>query len=235
MVYLEQPEIHLHPRAQAIMADILVEAINRGVRVVVETHSSILLLSLQALMAEGKITHDKVKLHWFERNKDGATTVTSADLDEAGSFGDWPEDFGDVSLQVESRYLDAAEVKRKVSKMPADSPINLVIDASIARASGNEGAVYPTSKKCRDLLINVLEFRHGVVITPEIGAEWRRHQSSFTRKWRVRMEARKKVYRINVPQDIALREKMLRHTVSAKKKEAVKKDFHLIEAALRTN
>jgi len=113
LVYLEQPEIHLHPRAQAIMAEIILEAINRGVRVVVETHSSILLLSLQALIAEGKTPANKVKLHWFARNKDGATSVSSTDLDDAGSFGDWPEDFGEVSLNVESRYLDAAEIKRK--------------------------------------------------------------------------------------------------------------------------
>jgi len=30
-------------------------------------------------------------------------------LDEAGAFGDWPEDFGDVVLREQSRYMDAAE------------------------------------------------------------------------------------------------------------------------------
>ena len=32
-------------------------------------------------------------------------------MDTDGSFGDWPEDFGDVDLQEESRYLDAADRK----------------------------------------------------------------------------------------------------------------------------
>src|SRR5262249_34998917 len=55
LVYIEQPEIHLHPRAQVAMGRLLVNAANRGVRVVAETHSSLLLLAVQALVAEGVI------------------------------------------------------------------------------------------------------------------------------------------------------------------------------------
>ncbi|MGH7596647.1 MAG: AAA family ATPase [bacterium] len=112
LVYLEQPEIHLHPRAQVALAQVLADAANRGVRVVAETHSSLLLLGVQSLVAEGKISPDKIKLHWFKRRNDGVTEVTSADLDEAGAFGDWPEDFADVALETESRYLDASDLRR---------------------------------------------------------------------------------------------------------------------------
>ena len=111
LVYLEQPEIHLHPRAQVGLAEVLANAANRGVRVVLETHSELLLLAVQSLVAEGKLSPDKVKLHWFTRGEDGVTKVSSAELDEAGAFGDWPEDFGDVSMKLESRYLDAAEAR----------------------------------------------------------------------------------------------------------------------------
>ncbi len=109
LVYLEQPEIHLHPRAQEGLAEILADAANRGVRVVLETHSELLLLTTQSLVAEGKLSPEKVKLHWFTRREDGSTEIHSADLDREGAFGDWPEDFSQVSLQLESRYLDAAE------------------------------------------------------------------------------------------------------------------------------
>lgn len=111
LVYLEQPEIHLHPRAQIVLAEILCEAARRGVKVVAETHSSLLLIAIQTLIAEGRVTPDLVKLHWFQRGDDGLTTVTSADLDEAGAYGDWPEDFGEVELKAQSRYLDAAEAR----------------------------------------------------------------------------------------------------------------------------
>jgi predicted ATPase len=112
LVYLEQPEIHLHPRAQVAMAGVLARAVTRGVRVLIETHSGLLLLALQHLVASGTLSPDLVKLHWFTRSEtDGATRITSADLDEAGAFGDWPEDFGDVELDLEKRYLDAAEAR----------------------------------------------------------------------------------------------------------------------------
>ncbi|HVS36292.1 MAG TPA: AAA family ATPase [Gemmataceae bacterium] len=109
LVYVEQPETHLHPRAQFALAQVLVSAAERGVRVVIETHSSTLLLGVQTLVAEGKFAPDKVKLHWFQRGKDGRTTVRSGELDDAGAFGDWPEDFDDVMLETQKRYLDAAD------------------------------------------------------------------------------------------------------------------------------
>lgn len=114
LVYIEQPEIHLHPRAQTILAQMLANAAKRGVRVVVETHSSLLILGIQTLVAEGKLSTDLVKLHWFERRR-GITKITSRDLDEAGAFGDWPEDFADVTLEAQSQYLDAAESHTRVN------------------------------------------------------------------------------------------------------------------------
>lgn len=109
LVYLEQPEIHLHPRAREALAEILINAANRGVRLVVETHSEFLLVAFQSLVAEGKLSPEKVKLHWFTKKEDGTTKISNGDLDEAGAYGDWPEDFSELSLDLESRYLDAAE------------------------------------------------------------------------------------------------------------------------------
>ena len=109
LVYLEQPELHLHPRAQVALAQVLADAAKRGVRVVAETHSSLLLLGIQTLVAEGKLSQDLVKLHWFARREDGVTEVDSVDLDKAGTYGEWPMDFDDVSLNVQSRFLDAVD------------------------------------------------------------------------------------------------------------------------------
>ena len=111
LVYIEQPELHLHPKAQVALAQVLADAANRGVRVVAETHSDLLLLGIQTLVAEGKLAPDLVKLHWFDRGEDGATTITSADLDEDGAYGDWPENFADVDLEAQKRYLDASAVR----------------------------------------------------------------------------------------------------------------------------
>ena len=108
LVYIEQPEIHLHPRAETALAEIIAEAAKRGVLVVIETHSPLLILALQSLVAEGKLDPSLAKLHWFRRIRGGSTRVSSADLDDAGAFGDWPEDFADVTLDLQQRYIDAA-------------------------------------------------------------------------------------------------------------------------------
>ena len=89
----------------------LADAAMQGKRMVVETHSSLLLLGIQTLVAEGKLPPEMVKLHWFTRQEDGSTKITSADLDETGAYGDWPEDFDTVTLNSESRYLDAAQAR----------------------------------------------------------------------------------------------------------------------------
>lgn len=114
LVYIEQPEIHLHPKAQIAMAGLLAAAARRGARLVVETHSALLLLGVQTLVAKGDLDPDLVKLHWFKRDKGGATHVHTGDLDEQGRFGDWPKDstydFASVELSEHRKYLDAARL-----------------------------------------------------------------------------------------------------------------------------
>ncbi|UKS30057.1 DUF3696 domain-containing protein [Paenibacillus sp. HWE-109] len=110
IVFIEQPEIHLHPRAQHSLAIVLAEAANRGVKVVVETHSSLLIRGIQTQIAKEQISHNLVALNWFSRDSEsGSTKVSRAILDEFGTFGDWPEDFDDVALNADMEYLDAVE------------------------------------------------------------------------------------------------------------------------------
>jgi hypothetical protein len=109
IVSIEQPELHLHPRAQGALAEIILQAVNRGVRVVIETHSSLLLLALQAAIAEGRISPNRVSLNWFTRDSTGQTHVTEAQIGEDGSYGDWPEDFGSTDLELQDRYVTVVE------------------------------------------------------------------------------------------------------------------------------
>ena len=123
LVYIEQPEIHLHPRAQTAMAQILADMADRGVKVVVETHSSLLLLGIQSLVAEGSSLPNASN---FTGSRGGRRTASqkssSADLDDAGAFGDWPEDFSSAEMDADTRYIHAAEARSGVELM--SSPPN---------------------------------------------------------------------------------------------------------------
>ena len=112
MVFVEQPELHLHPRAQIALADIVLQAADRGVRVVVETHSSLFILGLQAAVAEGRLAPGRISMNWFTRDDTGQTQVAEARLAEDGSYGDWPVDFDTVELNLQDRYMTLVDRRR---------------------------------------------------------------------------------------------------------------------------
>ena len=116
----------------------------------------------------------------------------------------------------------------------ADSK-RLVIDADVAQASGSDTATDPRAKGCRDFLQKVLSLCHRVVMTQEIRNEWKEHQSSFARRWRVLMEGRKKVCRVEPPANEVLLSKIKETATNKKAREDIRKDFHLLEAALETD
>jgi len=108
LVFVEHPELRLHPRAVRALAGPLRRAIERGVWVVLETHSDLLLISLQEQVARGALRPEDVLLHWVQRDERGASVLHSTTLDESGAWGDMPIDFNDVHLEAMRNYLDAA-------------------------------------------------------------------------------------------------------------------------------
>lgn len=116
----EQPEIHLNPRLQYVLADLFVEMANSEHRVIVETHSEHLLLRLRRLVAEGKIDHKQVAIYFVEKT-DGASGIRHIELQSNGHFpfDTWPKGFlGDTLREslalaaAQSRALRSAAVKR---------------------------------------------------------------------------------------------------------------------------
>jgi len=107
-VILEQPEIHLHPLAQAALADVIIQAVTRrSVQVILESHSEHLLLRLQRRIAEQAISSDDVKLYFCDAPK-GVSTLTTLDVDQYGNIRNWPDKFmGDAFGEVAE-----AELKR---------------------------------------------------------------------------------------------------------------------------
>ena len=111
----------------------------------------------------------------------------------------------------------------------------LVIDTDVAQASGDEDATDPRAINCRDFLKEVRSQDHRVVMTREISEEWKRHQSRFALEWRVSMDARRRIDRINPPEDEELRDKVTVTATDEDEIEAMQKDFHLLQAALATD
>lgn len=113
-VILEQPEIHLHPLAQANLADVIINvAINRKIQVVLESHSEHFLLRLQTRIAEDVISSSDVKLYFCDA-PNGVSEVRRLEIDLLGSIQNWPKNFMGDSFG-ETVNAELARLKRQNS------------------------------------------------------------------------------------------------------------------------
>jgi predicted ATPase len=111
-VVLEQPEIHLHPLAQAALADVIIQAaMHRRVQVILESHSEHLLLRLQRRIAEETIASKDVRLYFCDAPK-GESTITKLEVDLFGNIENWPKKFMGDAFEETAR-AEVARLKRK--------------------------------------------------------------------------------------------------------------------------
>jgi predicted ATPase len=119
-VWMEQPEIHLHPQVQAELADVFISAIRsreesgpRNVQLIVESHSEHFLNRLQRRIAEGEITPDDVAIYFCKRA--GSTTeLEPLELNMLGDIENWPENFfGDEMADLTARTVAAMRRRQR--------------------------------------------------------------------------------------------------------------------------
>ena len=95
IISIEQPEVHVHPKLQADLGDLLAEAIKepRRNQFIVETHSEHLILRLQRLVRKREIKPEDVSVIYVSRRPEGAK-AERLHIDEDGDFIDeWPNGF----------------------------------------------------------------------------------------------------------------------------------------------
>ena len=108
VLLIEQPEIHLHPKAQATLGDLLMEVVKAGDRqIIVETHSEHLLARIQRRIAEQKFSHEQVAIYYFEPTPNG-TKIHRLELDEYGQLVEpIPEGFFEEGLEEALAHMKA--------------------------------------------------------------------------------------------------------------------------------
>ena len=119
-VWMEQPEIHLHPQVQAELADVFISAIKarddgkeRDVQLIIESHSEHLLNRLQRRIAEGALAPDDVAIY-FCRRSGSSTELEPLRVNMFGEIENWPENFfGDEMADISARTLAALAAKKR--------------------------------------------------------------------------------------------------------------------------
>lgn len=114
LLLVEQPEIHLHPKAQATLGDLLVAIAKQGDRrLIVETHSEHVLGRVQRCIAEEKISRDQVAIYYFNPSPEG-TQIQEVTIDELGQFENFPEGFFEEGFQEAVAHSKA--IRERIGK-----------------------------------------------------------------------------------------------------------------------
>ncbi len=93
VLLLENPEAHLHPRAQTKLAR-LIALVGKYVQVIVETHSDHVMNGLRVEVKSGTLTPADIYFHYFLR--DGVTSRRETpEIDSNGRLSSWPDGFFD--------------------------------------------------------------------------------------------------------------------------------------------
>ena len=110
IIIFEQPEIHLHPRVQADLADVFVDAIHaredgldRNVQFIIESHSEHFLRRLQRRIAEKRLNADESALYFVHTDSTEAR-IEELQVDTFGNILNWPDNFfGDEMADLVAR------------------------------------------------------------------------------------------------------------------------------------
>ena len=103
---LQQPEVHLHPSAQAALGTLLCQVAADGRQLIVETHSDHLIDRIRMDVRDGKtkLTQSDVRILYFER--DGLDVkIHELWWDENGNIENTPRSYRRFFLQEVNRSL----------------------------------------------------------------------------------------------------------------------------------
>lgn len=102
IVAIEQPELHLHPAYQSMLADTFAKSIGKldgqessvRLKFVIETHSESLLNRLGELIEDGALSKEDVIIYIVEKDAgDQISSIREAKFDDQGLMNDWPVGF----------------------------------------------------------------------------------------------------------------------------------------------
>jgi len=105
LLLLQQPEVHLHPKAQAALGSFFVDLVgNAGKSFVVETHSDYIVDRIRMEIADGKLPSEAFLILYLKR-RGTETTVYPITVDSLGNLLGVPRTYREFFLREEVNLL----------------------------------------------------------------------------------------------------------------------------------
>ncbi|MFO0589668.1 MAG: DUF3696 domain-containing protein [Polyangiaceae bacterium] len=102
ILIMEQPELHLHERPQARLADFFYGLTRVGKQVFIETHSAVLIGQLRYLMVKGgQEARDATAIYFVTQDEQGDAKFEPIRISKRGAVENWPDGFFDESYRQE--------------------------------------------------------------------------------------------------------------------------------------
>lgn len=93
ILVIENPEAHLHPRAQSNLISFLSIVASCGVQIFIESHSEHILNALRVLIKKESLSPENVAVFFFHDKDD--SLYTKIEIKGKGAINIWPSDFFD--------------------------------------------------------------------------------------------------------------------------------------------
>lgn len=108
LLVVENPEAHIHPKAQSRMGELLSVAAENGVQIIIETHSDHLLNGIRIAVKNQLIDENNVEVHFVYADRENPLLhlTRHMQIHDDGSMEDWPAGFFDEweeSLRILAR------------------------------------------------------------------------------------------------------------------------------------
>lgn len=109
LICVDEPEIHLHPKAQAALSSVLARiAKETPQQLVLSTHSEHMLMGLLTTVAEGKLKPEELAVYYFSRTEDGTrATAERLEVNNKGQIKGGLRGFFETDIEELDRYLKA--------------------------------------------------------------------------------------------------------------------------------
>ena len=104
LIMIEEPEISLHPDAQALLPELFAEAVREGKQIVITTHSEFLLLAMSSPIRNGLIKPKDIAIYHVNKDSKG-THAKPLEVTPEGYVKGWVPSFAEIEQKLVKEWL----------------------------------------------------------------------------------------------------------------------------------